>query len=103
MLLTLLMAISSATFLMSALLTVRNDDPTLGRYGLALFVGALLAASNAWAVYRAGLLLADRSASWPQTRQELVGKAFFLVILLWLPVAALIGKLITMAVTQLVA
>ena len=102
MLLTLLMAASSATFLVSALLAARDDNPTVGKYAVAVLVGALLAAFNAWTVHKAGVLLADRTAALSQTRQEWAGKAFFLVMLMWLPAAALIGKLLTLAVTQLV-
>lgn len=100
MLLTLLAAVSSVTLLVSAVLAARHEHAALGGYLLAIVVGLLLAACNAWMIYKAGNLLANRTSSSSKPRQEWFGRAFFLVILLWLPLAAFIGGWVASAVMR---
>jgi len=100
MLLTLLAASSSVTFLASAVLAAKHEHAALGGYLLAVLVGLLLAACNAWVIYRAGDRLAGATASSSKARQEWFGRAFFLVFLLWLPLAAFLGNWVTLAVMR---
>jgi hypothetical protein len=101
MLLTLLAATSSVTFLISAVLAARHANAPLGDYVVAIVIGLLLAACNAWMVYKAGGILADLTKSWSQSRQEWAGRAFFLVMLLWIPFAAFFGDWVTLAAIRL--
>ena len=100
MLLTLLAALSSATFFASAVLAAKHEHATLGGYLLSIVVGLVLAACNAWAIYKAGAVLARVTASSPKARQEWSGRAFFLLILLWSPLAAFLGNWVTSAVMR---
>jgi len=103
MLLTLLAALSSATFFASAVLAARHEHAALVGYILAVVTGLLLATGNGWAVYRAGTLLANLTSSSSKARQDWWGRAFFLLILLWLPLAAYLGDRVSSAVIRLAA
>ena len=101
MLLTLLTFTSSATFLTSAVLAARHANVAVGNYIVAVIIGLLLAACNAWMVYKAGDILAGLTKSWSKSRQEWSGRAFFLMMLLWMPFAAFIGDWVTSAAIRL--
>jgi hypothetical protein len=103
MLLTLLTALSSATFFGSAVLAAIHEHATLGGYVLAIVIGLLLAACNAWIVYKAGDVVADLTSSCSKPRQKWCGRVFFLVILLWIPLAAFLGDWTTSAVIRFAA
>jgi len=103
MLLTLLAAVSSVTFLASAVLAAKNTHAAIGGYVLAIIIGLLLAACNAWVVYKAGERVANLTSSSSQSRQEWFGRAFFLAILLWLPLAAFLGNWVALAVMRFAA
>lgn len=92
MLLTLLAAVSSVTFFASAVLAAKHEHAALGGYLMATLVGLVLAPCNAWVIYKAGDALAHLTASSSKARQEWSGRAFFLVILLWLPFVAFVGN-----------
>jgi hypothetical protein len=97
MLLTLLTATSSATFFASAVLTARHQHAALGGYVLAIIIGSLLAACNAYVLYKAGDVVASLTRSSSKSMQEWCGRAFFLVTLLWIPTAAFLGNWTTSA------
>src|ERR1700691_5402267 len=100
MLLTLLTALTSATFFASAVLAAKHQHAAVGGYLLAIVVGLVLAACNGWVIYKAGAALAHVTASSSKTGQEWSGRAFFLLILLWLPLAAFLGNWMTSAVVR---
>jgi hypothetical protein len=100
MLLTLLTAASSVTFFASAVLAAKHEHATLGGYLMATLVGLALAGCNAWGIYKVGDVLAHQTGSSSKARQEWSGKAFFLVILLWLPFAAFVGNWAASAVMR---
>lgn len=100
MLLTLLAATSSVILFASAVLAATHGHAAFGTYLLAIVVGLLLALCNGWIVYKAGDLLAKLTCSSSKRRQEWFGRAFFLVILLWLPVAAYVGSWVSSAVMR---
>ena len=100
MLLTLLTATSSVTFLASAVLAARREHATPAGYVLAIIAGILLATCNAWVIYKACDILADLTTSSSKARQEWYGRAFFVVIFLWLPLAAYLGDWVTSAVMR---
>jgi hypothetical protein len=93
MLLTLLAAVSSVTFLASAVLAAKNTHAAIGGYVLAIIIGLLLAACNAWVVYKAGEHVANLTSS----------SSFFLAILLWLPLAAFLGNWVALVVMRFAA
>ncbi len=102
MLVTIMTASSSLTFFVSAVLAARHAHAGLGDYVLAIIIGLVLAACNARMLYRAGDILADVTISWSLSRQELCGRGFFLVMLLWLPFAAFLGDWVTSLAMRLV-
>jgi hypothetical protein len=94
MLLTLLMVLTSVTFFASAVITAKHERATLAGYLLAIVIGLLLAACNAWVVYKAGDLMAMLTSSSSKVRQDWVGRLFFLAIMVWLPLAAFLGNFV---------
>ena len=103
MLLTLLMAVSSATFLLSAVLAANHEHARSGGYVLAIVAGILLAGCNGWILYRAADELANLTTSSSESLQEWWGRAFFLIVLLWVPVAAFLGDWVSSTLIRLVA
>lgn len=91
-LLTLLEASSSVTFLAGAVLAARHKHAGLHEYVLAIVVGLVLAGCNARAVHMAAEVVANRTTSIPESRQAWLGPVFCLLVLLWLPVAAFLGN-----------
>jgi len=102
MLLTLMAAASSVTFFASAVLAAKHEHAALGGYLMATLVGLVLAACNFWLFYKAADVLARVTASSSEPRQEWAGKAFFLVFLLWVPLAAFVGDWVASAVLRFV-
>lgn len=72
-------------------------------YSLAITVGLLLATCNAFGFNKVVEILAHYTSSYSETQQRWLGDAFVLVVLLWLPVAAFLGYLVTSAILRLVA
>ena len=102
MLLTLMIATSSMTIFASAVLPARHEHAALGGYVVAILIGVLLAGCNAGIVNEAANALAF-SSSYSTSRQQWWGRAFFLVIPLWLPLAAYLGDRASSGLTRLVA
>jgi hypothetical protein len=100
MLLTLLTAASSVTFFVSAVLAVRHANASLGDYVVAIIIGLLLAACNAWVLYKSGDILANLTSSCSNSRQEWCGRGFFLAMMLWIPFAAFLGNWVTLSVIR---
>lgn len=101
MLLTLLALLSSTTLLVGAVLAARLQHSVLGVYVLAVAIGLLLAASNLWTVHKAGFLWARATQSKPEARQNLIGKAFCAVSLLWAVCAEPVGFWVTSSILRL--
>jgi hypothetical protein len=91
MLLTLMTAATSMTFLVSAVLAAKRAHAGPAGYVLAFLVGLTLASCNAWALYEAGDILARRTRSCPESQQDRTGRAFCFLLLLWLPATAFLG------------
>lgn len=94
-LLTLLAAVSGAACLGGAVGAVRDSHPGFGGYVVAIVIGALLGLCNAGMVMQAGIALGRFTASSPKARQEWWGRAFILVIFVWLPVAVVLVSWVT--------
>jgi hypothetical protein len=103
MLLVLLTAMSSAALLAAAVSAARHEHAALGGWLLAITAGVLLAVCDAWAVYRAGFLLAGLTDSRSERRQEWCGKMFCLAVLLWTVAAGLFADRVASAVVRLAA
>lgn len=101
MLLTLLTATASLTLFASAFLAARHAQAAPSGYLLATVIGLLLAVCNAWGEYRIADRLANLTGSWSQSQQDWWGRAFSVVMLLWLPIAAFIGTSLSCAALRL--
>ena len=73
---------------MAAAPTVRAGS---GGYVVAVAVGALLGAGNAWAVYQTGFALGRLLIGVSDSQQTVWGVAFAIVIFAWMPVASFLG------------
>jgi hypothetical protein len=96
-----LMGVSSTTFFASAVLAARHEHPAFGGYILAIVVGVLLAGCNGWIMYKAAEVLANLTTASSASRQGWWGRAFSLVVLLWLPLAAYLGDWVSSTMIRL--
>jgi hypothetical protein len=102
MLLTLLTGTSSATFFAAAVVAARHAKAGLGGYALAIIIGLFLAVCNAWILYKLGDILAGLTRSHSEAQQNRWGRAAFVAMVLWLPVAAFLGDWVASAAMRLV-
>src|SRR5262245_479387 len=100
MLLTLMTATSPVTFLASAIFAARHEHASLEGYVTAILIGLLLAVCNAWAIYGVCGKFANLTSPHSISRKEWYGRAFVLIMVLWLPVAAFFGDWVTSAVVR---
>ena len=98
----LLNAMTSLMFFIGAMLAVRQVKTGFTGYSLAIAISLFLATCNAWVFDKVVDTLAHYTGSYTETQQEWCGRAFLLLILLWAPTAACLGKLVTTAVLRLV-
>lgn len=99
----LMTAVTSAGILGCAVAAAKYAKAGLGGYVLAIIIGSSLAICNAWGMYKILDIIADLTSSYSETQQEWLGRAFWLLILLWVLVAAFLADLVTSAVMRLVA
>ncbi len=102
MLWTLLTVTSSATFIASTVVSAKHAKAGVGSYALAIAIGLLLGACNAWSMYKVGRTVAGRTKAYSESQQEWCFRALYLAATLWIPVAAFLGDWVTSAVIRLV-
>jgi hypothetical protein len=95
MLWTLLTTISSATFIVGAMISAKHARAGLGGYAFAIAIGLLLGACSAWALYAVGDAVADRSKRYSESVQEWCFRALYLAAAVWIPFAAFLGNWVT--------
>jgi succinate dehydrogenase hydrophobic anchor subunit len=98
MLITLLAILSSTALLTCAMSAANVEHVGPGGYLLAAAIGLFLAVLNFWMIRKVARLLADSTSSLSQSLQEWVGKAFFLLCLIWIVCTGAIGFWVTSAV-----
>jgi len=92
MLLILLIVVSSVVIVVCAVSEAVGDHATLIGYCVAVAVGALLAACNAWGMNRLVARLAKITVSMPPVSQEWAGSVFWAaVMLVWLPLIGFVA------------
>jgi hypothetical protein len=90
MLWTLLTLTSSVSFLAGSVSAARLASAGFFGYLLAVVIGLLLAAANAWAMYKVLDNLVRLSPRWSES--EWFGVAIFsAIVLFWLPLATFLG------------
>jgi di/tricarboxylate transporter len=82
MLWTLLTAMTSVAFFATAVATAKHAKAGLGGYAVAIIIGSLLAIGNAWGMYKVADIIAGLPISYSETREEWLGRAIFLLVLL---------------------
>jgi hypothetical protein len=101
MLLLVMIAMSSMTLFAGAVVAANAQRASSSGYMVAVLVGVLLAGLNAWIVYRTATVLARFTSSCSPSRQEWAGRTFFLAIVLWLPLAAYLGDVVSSVFVRL--
>ncbi len=102
-LLELTATMTSVAFFASAVATAKHTNAGLGGYIVAIIIGSLLAIANAWGLYKIVRILADLPISLTRKQEEWFGVAFWLLVLLWGLVGAILAGWVTSAILQLVA
>jgi hypothetical protein len=102
MLWTLLTAISSGTFIISAVATAKGAKAGFGGYGLAIIIGLALAVSNAWALEQVGAVAHDRSKRTSEKLREWWLGTLYVSVAAWALVAAFLGLSLTSVAMRLI-
>jgi len=102
MLWTLLTGITSAMCFSQAVVAAKVAKAGLGGYALAIIIGSAIAIGNAYGLDKILVILPDHS-SYSEKRQEWLGGAICLLVLLWGIVGAILTFWVTTAVMRLVA
>jgi hypothetical protein len=87
-------------FFTNAVVAAKNAKAGFGGYALAIIIGSSLAIGNAWGMDKLLVILADRACSSSETRQERLGRATCLLVLLWGIVGAVLTFLAPSAIQR---
>ena len=103
MLWTLLTVISSLTFLVAAVGTAQIAKVGFGGYAVAMVIGTVLGACNAWALQRVAAAVVDRSVRYSEKLREWCLGVLYVAAAVWALLAAFLGAWITSAAMRLIA
>jgi hypothetical protein len=92
MLWTLLTAIGSASFVLSAVMTAKDAKTGIGGYVLAITAGVLLGAMNVWGWHRIGEYVDNCTKQFSPHTREWSFRGLLIALVLWALVAAFLGE-----------
>jgi hypothetical protein len=78
-------------------MSAKHARAGFGAYALAVTIGLLLGACNAWALYAVADTVADRSKRSSESLQEWCFRALYLAATVWIPFAVFLGNWVTRA------
>src|ERR1039457_3485703 len=95
MLWTMLVLMSSACFLCGCIDAVRHSPSSLTGWAVAMFFGVALGAVNFWMLHKAAEFVDRWLRTYSSHTKTLVLRGVYLATLLWIPIAGLLGNVVT--------